>query len=169
MSMALKFKIQVADSRRHGYTSQPISTLIRNSSYLRCRWDSPLRWCVSCRTSHGRQVICFPHIDRESFEIVMCTLNGTLGYTGSHYSMAHIFRICSYLLLDDDYVISVLMGNRICSKLGFLLSVRLMYNSGYQQLAWYCLIRFHEINFPGTFDRLISRFPYIFDNSDMLW
>ena len=77
------------------------------NKYLKDHLASTLKWCATCRKTHCRRTLCLPSFDNYSFGLLLTILNGNLGSTGTHFSLADILSFCSFLMLDGSHVHSL--------------------------------------------------------------
>ena len=88
------------------------------NKYLKDHLASTLRWCATCSQTHCRRTLYLPSFDNYSFGLLLTILNGNLGSTGTHFSLADILSFCSFLMLDGSHVHSLMLdGSHVHSLL----------------------------------------------------
>ena len=93
---------------------------------------------------------------------MLIILNGNLGSSGTHVSLADILSFCSFLMLDRSYALSLfskyilLVDYHTYGKVDFLILIRKMHELGCNTLAFFSLYKFDQLNCPGICQRLIT-------------
>jgi len=102
-----KLKMQVPGLKKDAYTTKSLSAVVKISGYLKAHLAFPLKWRSTCGQTHCRRILCLPSFDSYSFELLLTILNGNLGSTGTHFSLADILSFFSFFLLGESYVHSL--------------------------------------------------------------